>query len=395
MPDSGIESDDNTSTHYRNIVIREVTVRNNGYYGLSLSGADGFKIDSVIAHGNTADGINVGGVDDSLYSQNGFIVKSQSYENRTEDAHGIIINQGHTIAICDSVVHGNEVHGLDISDWPKAGKVSYNITLENNVSYKNDNAGFAVNSDSHHILYLRNLAYENMEGFLCYEGCGHIEYYHNVSIRNRYSAFWVQEPYAFFVDPGDNIIVYKNNITYNNDLVDLWAPGLMVEGDNYLVVATHNNWQIPEGQNFEGVDKVAAAIGDTYYTIPNINTLGEGNVSKNPDFANGDISPPDIHLADKSEMIDSGTVVEINGSPQSFIGIAPDMGANEYGQGVNPAISLDKAALYFNATSGRELVTGSQTVPVTVIQRCDLCVSSRGVKYQLRLSSSRYSSILR
>ena len=334
MPESGIVSDEYVSEHSKNIVIREVIVRNNGYAGLYLSALDGFKIDSVIAYGNGYDGISIAGSENgNLYSKNGYIVKSQSYNNGAEpNAHGIAINQGHTIAICNCTAYRNTNHGFDVSDWPKGGKVSYNIAFEDSISYDNGNAGFAANSDSHHLLYLRNLAYGNKEwtGFIGYEGVGHVEYYHNVAIRNRYGGFWIEEPYAVYADPGDNTIILKNNIAYNNDLIDLYAPGLVVEGNNYEVVATHNNWQVPDGQDFEDFGNIAAAIGKTTYSPLDIDELGEGSLSTNPEFIDGDSKIPDIHLTATSKMIDSGTIITINEKSESYSGTAPDIGAYEY-----------------------------------------------------------------
>lgn len=332
---AGLASDERVSSPYKNIVIREVTVRNNDYVGLYLSGVDGFKIDSVKAYENEGDGISVFGVDDRLYAQNGYIVNSLSYNNNDyrppgkSDAHGIAINQGHTIAICNCTAYGNSDHGFDVSDWPKRGKISYNIALEGNTAYSNKNGGFSVNSDSHHVLHLRNLAYDNGVGFLCYEGCGHTEYYHNVALRNRYGGFRVEKHYAVYVDPGDNTIILKNNIAYNNGM---WDPGLCVEGNNYEVVATHNNWQVPVGQDLEYLGNIAAVIGKTTYSPSDIDKLGEGSLSTNPVFVDGDSKIPDIHLVTTSEMIDSGTVITIKGKSESYNGTAPDIGAYEYFQ---------------------------------------------------------------
>jgi hypothetical protein len=96
---------------------------------------------------------------------------------------------------------------FDVSDWPKYGSLSYNITLEWNISYGNGErekdwgAGISVNSDSHHILFLRNLAYENDYGYLCDEGGGHLEYYHNVSMRNRDEVIILKENMHVIVIP--------------------------------------------------------------------------------------------------------------------------------------------------------------------------------------------------
>ena len=120
------------------------------------------------------------------------------------------------------------------------------------------------------------------------------------------------------------------NIAYNNDLIDLYAPGLVVEVNNYEVVAIHNNWQVPEGQDFEDLGNTAAVIGKTTYSPLDIDKLGEGSLSINPGFIDGDSKIPDVHLTATSEMIDSGTVITINEKSENYNGTAPDIGAYEY-----------------------------------------------------------------
>ena len=173
---------------------------------------------------------------------------------------------------------------------------------------------------------------------------GHVEYYHNVAIRNRYGGFWIEEPYAVYVNPGDNTIILKNNIAYNNDLIDLYAPGLVVEGNNYEVVATHNNWHVPDGQNFEDLGNIAAAIGKTIYSPLDIDELGEGSLSTNPRFIDGDSKIPDIHLMATSEMIDSGTMITINETSESYSGNAPDIGAYAYFRTNSSGIILEEVS---------------------------------------------------
>ena len=334
----GVLSETPASGHHRDIVLREVVVRNNGFPDLSFPGAgiyltavDGFKIDSVTAHANAGDGIQIIGGGADRYSQNGYIFNSVSYANddgkspAESDAHGIAINQGRNIAVCNSSAHGNRDHGFDVSDWPRGGLLSHDISFEGNVSYNNDNMGFAVNSDSHHVLFLRNLAHDNgTMGFMCYSGCGRLEYYHNVALRNTYTGFWVSEEYAVFADPGDNTLVYRNNISYLNNSVWPNDPALVVKGGNYQVVATHNDWHVPENP-----DAVAAEIGGVRYLAAEIASLGEGNVSEDPRFRDASGATRELRLAADSELIDAGTPVAIGGQVEPYRGAGPDIGREE------------------------------------------------------------------
>jgi hypothetical protein len=72
----------------------------------------------------------------------------------------------------------------------------------------------------------------------------------------------------------------------------------------------------------------AVHIASEIYTPDNIDGLKNDNISKVPNFLD-DGTPPDVRLADESEMIDAGTAISINGRPESYIGFAPDMGRYE------------------------------------------------------------------
>jgi len=145
-----------------------------------------------------------------------------------------------------------------VSDWPKRGELSHDVTFERNFSTDNGVAGFAINSDSHHVVYRNNVAWRNgadwaghgaASGFLCYEGCWHVEWYHNVSLENTDAGFWVEDQLGVYGTPEDSLLVFKNNVAYNNDAENLWAPALVVEGEStWQVIATHNDWSVPPGQ---------------------------------------------------------------------------------------------------------------------------------------------------
>lgn len=341
MHNHGLVFDDDINEQYKNIHLYDITTRYNGIpitsggHGIRLNGVDTFYIDSVSSYGNTGPGISIMGSEiGDLYSQNGFIINSTAYDNDDGfegdncESDGINVNQGNTILIANCVSYNNNDHGFDVSDWPKGGKVSYNISLENNVSFNNRNCAFAVNSDSHHILMYKNLGYDNGYGFWVYGGGGHIDYFNNVSIRNRY-GFYIEDAYAVFEDPGDNTITFANNITYNCDLQLTYSPALMVPGYNYDITAYNNNWQIPDGLDYMG-EHIAVLISDMTYTPDKIETFGKDNLSTDPYFTNGDISPPDITLKPESSLIDNGIPIYINGVMESYNGSAPDIGVIEY-----------------------------------------------------------------
>jgi hypothetical protein len=205
--------------------------------------------------------------------------------------------------------------------------LSYNITFERNLSYDNGVAGFAINSDSHHVVYRNNVAWRNgaawaglgvMSGFWCYAGCWHVEWYNNVSLENSDAGFWVEDELGIYGTPGDNLLVFKNNIAYNNDPRG-YAAALVIMGDNtWQVVATHNNWSVSPG--FE----LAVINQGTEYTPEDINSgaFQIGNISVDPQFV--DATAPDVHLQPGSPCIDAGVDV---GLP--YLGLAPDMGAFE------------------------------------------------------------------
>jgi hypothetical protein len=155
-----------------------------------------------------------------------------------------------------------------------------------------------------------------MSGFWCYEGCWHVEWYNNVSLENTDAGFWVDAPLGTY---DDNLLVFKNNIAYNNDPRG-YAAALVIEGDNtWQVVATHNDWSVSPGY------EVAVINQGTEYTPAQINggAFQTGNISVDPQFV--DATAPDVHLQPGSPCIDAGVDVGL-----SYLGSAPDVGAFEF-----------------------------------------------------------------
>lgn len=326
---SGIATDEVTEEPYRDIIIRDCTLHDNGWSGIDLAAVDGFVVERVRAYDNAFYGMNItGSADGALSAANGVVSDSSFHDHTGDEGHGLAINQGHDIAVSDCVAYHNTIHGFDVSDWPKHGELSHHVVLERNLSHDNGVAGFAINSDSHHVVYWNNVAWRNgaswagqgaASGFWCYEGCWHVEWYHNVSLENSDAGFWVEGHLGIYGLPEDRLLVFKNNIAHDNDAKNLWAPALVIEGeDTWQVIAMHNDWSVPPGQTIAVYDQGAA------YTPDEINSgaFQTGNISLDPRFV--DPAVPDVHLGRDSPCIGSGVDT---GLP--YLGAALDMGAFE------------------------------------------------------------------
>jgi hypothetical protein len=327
---SGIATDGDTAALYHDITIRDCVFHDNGWSGVELAAVDGFVIEHIEAYANAYYGLNIMGSEDGTLSAARGIVRDSSFHDHTgAEGHGLAINQGHHVTVSTCTAYHNTIHGFDVSDWPKRGELSHDVTFERNFSYDNGVAGFAINSDSHHVVYRNNVAWRNgadwaghgaASGFLCYEGCWHVEWYHNVSLENTDAGFWVEDQLGVYGTPEDSLLVFKNNVAYNNDAENLWAPALVVEGEStWQVVATHNDWSVPPGQT------MAVYNQGTEYTPDEINSgaFQTGNISADPRFV--DPAVPDVHLRPDSPCIDTGVDVGV-----PYLGSAPDMGAFEF-----------------------------------------------------------------
>lgn len=336
MPRSGITALGETDTPYSGITIKDCTLQGNGLDGIRLAAVDGFLIDNVAALDNGNYGLDViSSEDGAISSSNGIVQNSKFYNHTGDEGHGLAVNQGHDIQIIDNQVYHNRIHGVDVSDWPKKGDLSYNITLEGNLSYDNGVAGFSINSDSHHVIYRNNIAYGNgaewagrgaSSGFLCYEGCWHIEYDNNTSVNNSDAGFWIQADLGLYSSPGDSLLLFKNNLAYQNGRPgDEIRAALVIEGPVWEVVAEHNNWG-----GVPGLDALVVGIhivnetGEIYRTSEiQSGAFQIGNVSLDPLFV--DLILHDYRLRPESAMIDAGVDL---GFP--YCGRAPDLGAIEY-----------------------------------------------------------------
>jgi hypothetical protein len=336
MPRSGIATMSDTGQFYRDITIRDCVLYGNGLSGIRLMAVDGFRVENVEAYENAFYGLEIGASDNGALSPaNGLVANSSFHDHVGEEGHGMAINQGHDIRVSRSQAYHNRIHGFDVSDWPKRGDLSYQITFEDNFSFDNGVAGFSINSDSHHVTYRRNIAWRNgadwaghgaSSGFLCYEGCWHVEYAHNVSVGNTDAGFWFTDQFGSYSQPGDSLLIFRNNITYDNGRPGSSQAGLalVVEGDPWAVQFDNNDWG-----GAPGLDNLVVAIhvvGEQgeLYTVQVIHDgdLGAGTLSEDPQFV--DLAGGDFHLRAASPLVNAGMDL---GLP--FCGAAPEMGAYE------------------------------------------------------------------
>ena len=335
MPWSGIATDGETTNPYHDVSIRDCILYDNGWSGIDLSAAYGFLLENVEAYGNSFYGVNISGSANGLLSAINSVVRNGNFHDQIgKEGHGLAINQGHHILVSDSQAFHNRIHGFDVSDWPKKGELSYDIVLERNRSYDNGHAGFSINSDSHHVVYRNNIAWGNgaawskedsSSGFLCYEGCWHVEWLNNVSVGNSDAGFYIEDDLGRYGSPKDKLLIFKNNISYLNGQPD-WEErsALVVMGNQWEVVAMHNNWGGAPEVNAKVVGMHIVDERGEIYTRDEVNrgVFQTGNLSIDPMFM--DIETGNWVLQLGSHMIDSGIDV---GLP--FCGAAPDLGALE------------------------------------------------------------------
>lgn len=317
----------------RGVVLRDLEVFRSAEEGVHLEAVRDFVVERVATHDNGRDGLQVlaDRADELAYSSHGWIVGVSAFNNgvdgtREGAGHGVAINQGHSIAVCDSVAHDNTSHGFDVSDWPKGGAVSQDVSFEGNRAWgQTSQAGFSVNSDSLNVRFVRNIAHDNEVGFYCYLGCGGTWWVNNTSARNKH-GFQVEDAAATFVDTGARDLHFHNNLSIANRLEgdDARYPALEVADPSYRVSATHNDLVPADGE------ELAAQVGSTAYTPGDVGKLGEGNVSVDPEFE--DLEGRDFGLRASSPAIDAGVVVQGDGFEDGgWLGSAPDLGAMESG----------------------------------------------------------------
>jgi hypothetical protein len=136
-----------------------------------------------------------------------------------------------------------------------------------------------------------------MSGFWCYSGCWHVEWYNIVSLENTDAGFWVEEQLGIYGTPKDTLLVFKNNIAHNNGRPEWneWRPALVVEGEAWELIATHNNWGGVPGLNALVVAINTVGLEGEIYTTDDINNgaFQTGNISVDPQLV--DPTAPDVH----------------------------------------------------------------------------------------------------
>jgi Right handed beta helix region len=335
MGRSGITTLADTSKPYEDITIQDCILTRNGLSGARLTAVDGFLVDNIEAGENSYYGLEIASSENgSLASAHGMVRDSSFHHQMGSEGHGLAINQGHDITVSHNRAFHNTIHGFDVSDMPKGGELSHDILVEGNISSENGVSGFSINSNSHHVVFRGNVALGNGadwakqgtgNGFLCYEGCWHVEYYNNTSVGNTAVGFQFNAPLGATDQWRDHLLIFKNNIAFNNGRPE-WAErgALVIQGSAWQVVASHNNWGGARAMNAPVVGMNMVGDQGQIYRTDEINrgVLGKDTVSVDPQFA--DLPSGDFHLQPGSPMIDAGTHV---GAP--FCGAAPDMGAFE------------------------------------------------------------------
>ncbi|THB63349.1 MAG: hypothetical protein D6E12_17195 [Desulfovibrio sp.] len=333
---SGIATDETTTQIYHDITVRGCTLSNNGWCGLELSAVDFFLVEDVLAHGNGFYGLNIIASEDGVLSSCNGVVRNCEFRNHTgEEGHGMAVNQGHHIEVSNCRAVHNRIHGFDVSDWPKGGEVSHHVYFMGNHSEDNGVAGFCVNSDSHHIMLIRNVAWKNgaawaghgsSSGFLSYEGLWEVEFLGNVAVGNSDRGFAIDDPAGAYMEPENHALTFLNNISWQNGNPD-WDEcfGVHICQGAWDLDMRCNNWGGCPGNEEAGVIglEMQGESGAILAQGPvNAGEGGEGNISVDPlfvDEANGD-----FRLAPESPLVDAGC-----DSGMPYTGSAPDMGAFE------------------------------------------------------------------
>lgn len=187
-----------------NLLIQDVTVRDNGKQGIHVSDSIGLNpirgitIQRVTAHGNgtdgpnNLDGITVGGV-----------------------AGGVIQN-------CKS--YGNNGDGIDL------GGASTNSIVRYNLAYNNSGAGLVVSNTASNTLVIGNVAHHNATGLHVKGSAEDTTVYNNTLVFN--SDYGAQLS-------TDGSVTFMNNILAHNKY-GTWHPVLFTKASGQKLVSDYN-----------------------------------------------------------------------------------------------------------------------------------------------------------
>ncbi len=335
MPSNGIATDDRAKAPYRDITVRRCTLRGNRLSGLELAAVHGFVVEDVVSENNGYYGVSIiGSKDGGISSRDGVVRHTRCNGHVGPEGHGLAINQGSGIVVDKCEATHNRVHGFDVSDWPKGGALSSSIKFTGNRAWDNGKAGFAVNSDSSDVLYLRNVAWKNgarwaypefAPGFWCYEGCRNCSWINNTSVGNSLAGFQVDDKAGVHDrKPAGTMLSFVNNIAWDNGQAQ-WQEmyGIHVSRAQWQLELRNNNFGSSHGGRVAGIE-MQGNSGKTF-TGADIasGALPSGNISQEPGFVNAEAG--DFRLAPNSGMKDKGAPV--NGVRSC--GKAPDIGAAE------------------------------------------------------------------
>lgn len=336
MPGNGIASDDETPQVFTNITVRRCTLLRNALSGLELAAVKRFLVEDVTAEGNGYYGIQIiGSKDGRLASSHGELRHCICDNHIGPEGHGLAINQGQDIRISGCSASHNSIHGFDVSDWPKKGILSARLELVGNRAVDNGKAGFAVNSDSSQVRFVRNLAWKNgaawasdkiAPGFWCYEGCRDVAWINNTAVGNSNSGFLVEGAAGGYDgQPPATSLSFINNIAWENGQAQ-WQEtyGLFVSKGGWRLTLKNNNFGANACSECRMVGLDMTGDHGRTYTAADLNAgrFPDNTMSKDPGFRNG--SAGDFRLTPNSPMRDVGAKVELESC-----GDAPDIGAFE------------------------------------------------------------------